>query len=223
MANRSKKTKQNKSTTLSRFSIRLGEICSEERHVNPKVLKSTIELAIEIAREGREGRKIGTMFIVGDEERVLAASRSLILDPLKGHPMDKKRIDDPNMRETIKELAQLDGAFVVSNSGHIISAARYIDANSKDIELPLGLGSRHVAGASITLNTDSVAVVVSESSVVRILDDGKIIAEIIPELWLIQRASSHIEGGDMEEIEEENIAIVSQDKRRNKKLNRKES
>ena len=54
-----------------------------------------------------------------------------------------------------------------------------------------------------------MAVVVSESSVVRILDDGKIIAEIIPELWLIQRASSHIEGGDMEEIEDENIAIVS--------------
>lgn len=203
------KKSSKKPKSLKRLSIRLEEICSKERNVNPAVLKSTIELAIEIAREGREGRKIGTLFTVGDELNVLAASRSLILDPLKGHPRESKRIDDPNIRETIKELSQLDGAFVVSDSGYVLSAARYINANSRDIELPLGLGSRHVAAASITLDTNAVAVVVSESSVVRILDDGKIIAEIIPELWLIQRASSHIEGGDMEEIEEENIAIVS--------------
>lgn len=149
------------------------------------------------------------MFTVGDETNVLAASRSLIPDPLKGHPPAEKRIEDPNMRETIKELAQLDGAFVVSDSGHVLSAARYINAHSEEIELPLGLGSRHVAAASITLDTNAVAVVVSESSVVRILDDGKIIAEIIPEPWLSQRASSHIEWGNMEEIEEQNIAFVS--------------
>ncbi len=219
MANRAKKTKEKKPHTLSRFSIRLSKICSEERNVNPQVLKSIIELAIEIAREGREGRKIGTMFIAGDEMNVLASSKSLILDPLKGHPMDKKKIDDPNMRETVKELAQLDGAFIVSDSGHVLSATRYIDADSKNIELPLGLGSRHVAAASITLNTKAVAVVVSESSIVRIIDDGKIIAEIIPELWLIQRASSHIEGGDMEEIQEENIAIVSQEENKNNHSN----
>jgi DNA integrity scanning protein DisA with diadenylate cyclase activity len=209
------KLKKSQSTS-SRFSVRLGEICNEERNVNPKVLKSTIELAIEISREGREGRKIGTLFTVGDEDNVLAASRSLILDPLKGHPLHKKKIDDPNMRETIKELAQLDGAFIVSDVGNVLSAARYIDADSKNIELPLGLGSRHVAAASITLYTNAVAVVVSESSVVRVLDDGKIIAEIIPELWLIQRASTHIIGGKLEEIKEENIAIVSQDKGKSK-------
>lgn len=209
MTKRVKKSATKKSPALSRFAVRLNKICSKDRKVNPKVLKSVIELAIEIAREGREGRKIGTLLTVGDEINVLAASRSLILDPLKGHPLDAKKIEDHNVRETIKELAQLDGAFVISDSGHVLSAARYINADSKNIELPLGLGSRHVAAASITLTTDAVAVVVSESSVVRILDDGKIIAEIIPELWLIQRASSHIEGGDMEEIEEENIAIVS--------------
>lgn len=198
----------------SRFSVRLEEICSKEQHINPQVLKTVIELAIEIAREGREGRKIGTMFIVGDETKILKASRPLILDPLKGHPLSERDINEVNMRETIKELAQLDGAFIVSDAGIVLSAARYIDANSKDIDLPLGLGSRHVAAASITLNTNAVAVVVSESSVVRILDDGKILAEIIPELWLIQRAGSHIKGGEMEEIEEENIAIVSKKKKK---------
>ncbi|MBD3287860.1 hypothetical protein GF337_03575 [candidate division KSB1 bacterium] len=178
----------------------LDRICAEERSVNSQVLRSVIELAIEIAREGREGRKIGTMFIVGDEKTTLDASWALILDPLKGHPQAVKDINDSNMRETVKELSQLDGAFILSNDGVVISAARYIDANSKDINLPLGLGSRHVAAASITKNSDAVAVVVSESSVVRIIDDGEIIAEIIPELWLIQRINS---SGEKESISED--------------------
>jgi DNA integrity scanning protein DisA with diadenylate cyclase activity len=88
----------------------------------------------------------------------------LILDPLLGHPPDKKRICDPDMRETIKELAQLDGAFIVGGDGVVISAARYINASANSLKLSLGLGSRHVAAASITRDTAAVAVVVSESS-----------------------------------------------------------
>ena len=88
------------------------------------------------------------------------------------------------MRETIKELSQLDGAFIVSGDGVVISAARYINASSRRIELPLGLGSRHVAAASISRDTQAVAVVVSESSVVRVFNEGILIAEIIPEIWL---------------------------------------
>jgi diadenylate cyclase len=172
--------------SYEKFNIVLDNICTQNEKVNSDVLRSTIELAIEIAREGREGRKIGTMFIIGDEQSVLASSRPLILDPLEGHSISLKHIDDPNMRETIKELAQLDGAFVVSNDGVVLSATRYIDSHSHDIDLPLGLGSRHVAAASITKSTEAVAIVVSESSVVRLIDDGKIMVEIIPELWLIQ-------------------------------------
>ena len=51
-----------------------------------EVLEALIELAVEIAREGREGRRVGTLFTLGDEEVVLAKSRCLILDPLAGHP-----------------------------------------------------------------------------------------------------------------------------------------
>jgi len=40
------------------------EICSEKRRVNAGVLKQTVSLAVEIAREGREGRKIGTLFVL---------------------------------------------------------------------------------------------------------------------------------------------------------------
>ena len=39
---------------------------------DPDVLTSLIELAVEIAREGREGRRIGTLFTLGDEQAVLA-------------------------------------------------------------------------------------------------------------------------------------------------------
>lgn len=169
------------------------EICSEKRGVDPETLEQIVVLAVELAREGREGRKIGTIFVVGDAEAVLAYSRPLILDPLYGHADEEKHLSDPNVRETIKELAQLDGAFVIADDGTVLSAARYIDADSTGINLPLGLGSRHMAAASITQRTGAVAVVVSESSVVRMFDDGELIAEVIPELWMMNRYRSQIE------------------------------
>jgi diadenylate cyclase len=177
--------------SYDKFVTGLDNICSTIKKIDSAILRSIIELAIEISREGREGRKIGTLFVIGDEEAVLKSSKTLILDPLKGHPKALKHIGDPNMRETIKELAQLDGAFIISSRGIAISATRYLDADSKGIELPLGLGSRHVAGASISKHTRAVAIVVSESSVVRLLNEGQIVAEIIPEQWFVQRVAGN--------------------------------
>jgi diadenylate cyclase len=171
-----------------------GEVCSAKREVNPEVLEQTVSLAVEIAREGREGRKIGTLFVVGDSGAVVKRSKPLILDPLLGHPDESKQIENPDVRETIKELAQLDGAFLVSNAGVVLSAARYIDAASDSLNLPLGLGSRHMAGASISHQTNAVAVVVSESSMVRMFDDGELVSEIVPELWMIDGYTSRMEG-----------------------------
>ena|SRR5205807_103579 len=70
---------------------------------NPDVLESLIELAVEIAREGREGRRVGTLFTLGDETAVLARSRPLILDPLSGHPESSLHVTNLNLRGTIKE------------------------------------------------------------------------------------------------------------------------
>jgi DNA integrity scanning protein DisA with diadenylate cyclase activity len=173
-----------------------------------------LELAIEIAREGREGRKIGTMFTVGDEQRVLEHSRPLILDPLLGHPDSSKRLDDPDMRETTNELAQLDGAFVVSSAGVILSAARYLEASAKDVLLPLGLGTRHLAAAAITRCTGAVAVVVSASSMVRVFNDGQIVGEILPELWLIGRESIYIPAPRIQERKDEKLTIVTPETKR---------
>ncbi|HZY65605.1 MAG TPA: diadenylate cyclase [Rubrobacteraceae bacterium] len=170
------------------------ELCSKRRGVSAEVLTQTIALAVEIAREGREGRKIGTLFVVGDSGEVLKNSKPLILDPLQGHADEDKHINDPNVRETLKELAQLDGAFVVSNAGVVLSAARYIDARSEDLNVPLGLGSRHMAAASVSKYTDAVSVAVSESSMVRMFDDGELISEIIPEVWMMNGYSSSLSG-----------------------------
>jgi diadenylate cyclase len=159
--------------------------CSEARR---RTLEEVIQLAVEIAREGREGRKIGTLFVIGDVDNVLAQSRSLLLDPLYGHATELLRVDRPEFRETVKEFAQLDGAFVLRDDGVFVSAGRYIDVDvaSPTNFLP-GLGTRHAAAASVSRATGAVAVVVSQSSVVRVFAGGDLRAEIIPELFLMSQ------------------------------------
>ncbi|NIR49243.1 hypothetical protein GWO43_12235 [candidate division KSB1 bacterium] len=193
------------------------KICTPERDVSPTVLKSVLEICVELAREGREGRKIGTLFTVGDEERVLRYSRQLILDPLYGHPPELKRLDNADMRETVKELAQLDGAFVVSGEGIIISAARYLEAPGRGVRLPLGLGTRHMAAAAMSQHTRAVALVVSASSIVRVFDDGEIVGEILPELWLMNQSSSYIHEPQVEENKDEKITVVTKSRESDKK------
>ncbi|MFP3868797.1 MAG: DNA integrity scanning protein DisA nucleotide-binding domain protein [Desulfobacteraceae bacterium] len=186
------------------------KICAKKQSIDRVVLEKVITLAVELAREGREGRKIGTLFTIFDSDAVLQRSKCLILDPLFGHPDEVKRIDNPNMRETLKELAQLDGAFVVSDQGIVISACRYLNASSARIDLPLGLGARHMAAASITADTQAVAVVVSESSVVRVFDAGELVSEIIPELWVLSRYSLHLPWPYMEQTTN-HVTVVSKE------------
>jgi diadenylate cyclase len=182
-------------------------ICAQLPRCKKANLEPVIELAVEIAREGREGRRIGTLFAFGDAEAVLARSRPLILDPLAGHPDASRNIRNPNLRGTVKELAQLDGAFVVSNAGFVVSACRYLDAMASDVILPFGLGSRHVAGASISAVTETVAIVVSESAMVRIFHKGRLIAEIIPELWLLSHHNVQLHGPYSEE-QQGDVAVL---------------
>jgi DNA integrity scanning protein DisA with diadenylate cyclase activity len=171
----------------------LEEVCADRSGVDADILEEVMKLAVELAREGREGRKIGTILTVGDAEAVLQRSRPMILDPLRGHAGEDTHIRAADVRKTLKELSQLDGAFVVANDGVAVSAARYLDASSSGLDLPLGLGGRHMAAAAMTKETNAVAVVVSQSAVVRLFDDGELVAEVLPELWMLSRYSSHIE------------------------------
>jgi DNA integrity scanning protein DisA with diadenylate cyclase activity len=186
-----------------------AEIHYPQTAVPRRIVVELLDLAIEIAREGREGRKIGTLFVVGDEDEVAQRSRCLILDPLAGHPKARKKLSDANLRETVKELAQLDGGFLVSADGYVLSATRYFNASSLEVDVLLGLGTRHIAAASITKQTNALAVVVSESSIVRIFNGGVLTAEILPELWLLSRFSSHVKPPRLTEHPHENIVIVA--------------
>lgn len=161
---------------------------------DPEVLDPLVELAVEIAREGREGRRIGTMFTLGDEEAVLARSRPLILDPLALHPEALRHVGDANLRGTIKELAQLDGAFIVSRTGIFVAACRFLNGVGEISEVPLGLGTRHLAAATMSAVTKAAVIVVSESAVVRLFCHGKMVGEIIPELWMMSHLNVKLQG-----------------------------
>jgi diadenylate cyclase len=59
---------------------------------------------------------------------VLEHSRSLILDPIAHHPKELRSIRNSNLRGTLKELAQLDGAFIFDDSSVLVAGCRYLDA-----------------------------------------------------------------------------------------------
>jgi diadenylate cyclase len=140
-----------------------------------------IDLAVEIGREGREGKPVGTLFVVGDTRKVVACSRPTGFDPVKGYSRKERNLNDHRVREGIKEIAQMDGAFVVAPDGTVEAAARYIDAPATGLTLSKGLGSRHWAAAAISKTTKAVAVAVSESNgTVRIFQDGEVVLRIEP-------------------------------------------
>jgi diadenylate cyclase len=121
---------------------------------------------------------------LGDENAVLARSRPLILDPLSGHPESSLHVT-----KSESTRAQLDGGFVVSREGIVLSACRYLDAVAAQVDVPLGLGRRHIAAANMSAVTKAVGIVVSESSVVRLFCHGQLVGEIIPEVWMMDHAT----------------------------------
>jgi DNA integrity scanning protein DisA with diadenylate cyclase activity len=85
------------------------------------------------------------------------------------------------VREAIKEIAQMDGAFVVARDGTVEAACRIIDAPNTGLTLPKGLGTRHWAAAAVTNATNALAVVVSQSTgTVRLFQKGEVILRIAP-------------------------------------------
>jgi DNA integrity scanning protein DisA with diadenylate cyclase activity len=156
----------------------MGTICSGT-DVTPGVLDSVIQVAGEIAREGREGQAIGTAFVVGDSENVLNHSKQFVLNPFHGHHEAERQITDVGIQGTIKEFAQLDGAFLITGTGVVEAAGRCITVDMSQVNLPGGMGSRHSSVAGITQVTRSIGVVVSQSGgMISIFRDGKIVYTI---------------------------------------------
>ena len=141
--------------------------------VSAEALERITAIATDLAAEGREGKSIGAMFVLGDHEEVSKRSKPLILNPFFGYDEEDRSILNPFMDETIKELALIDGAFVLRGNGVVESAGCLIQAKAEDIILPGGLGTRHAAAAAITHVTDSLALVVSSSGQVTYFRKGQ--------------------------------------------------
>lgn len=156
-----------------------AELSDLSRELRYDVFEAILNLALELAYQGRAGKMVGALFVLGDHERVLQLSRQMIINPFHGYPEEERNVLDPMLKETLKEFSALDGAFILREDGVVLSAGRHLDAGFEVRDLLQGLGSRHLAAAGITAVTHALAVVVSESSgAVRIFKGGEMILEL---------------------------------------------
>jgi hypothetical protein len=148
-----------------------------------KVVMAMVDVALDLGLMGREGRHVGTTFVIGDSRNVMRSSHQAVFNPFKGYSAKERSIDRGEVVESIKELAQLDGAIVISSSGIVEAAGRHLETPSVVTKQLRGLGSRHRSAAGITRKTKAVAVVVSESTGrVTIFDSGRVVSTLEPVL-----------------------------------------
>lgn len=132
--------------------------------VKPEVLERVLGIAMELGVEGREGKPVGCIFVLGDSVRVEKLTKPLVMNPFYGYKEEDRNILNPFMDETVKEFSSIDGAFVIRGDGVVLSAGSLLQAADSEHALPSGLGSRHAAAAAVTVTTDCVSVVVSSST-----------------------------------------------------------
>src|SRR5205807_2159034 len=146
-----------------------------------ETLRAVVDLATEIGREGREGKPVGTMFVVGDTRKVMTMARPINFNPFRGYSKEERDVRDRKVREQIKDIAQLEGAIIIRRDGVAVAACMYLDVLAEGLTLSKGLGSRHWAAAAISQKTDAISVAVSQSSgTVRIFQDGEVVLHIEP-------------------------------------------
>src|SRR5262249_17839047 len=146
-----------------------------------ETLRAVVDLALEIGREGREGHPVGTMFVVGDTRKVLTMTRPMNFNPFRGYSQAERDVRNRNVREQIKDIAQLEGAILIRRDGVAVAACMRIEAPDHDFTLSMGLGTRHAAAAAISKSTKGLAVAVSQSSgSVRLFQNGEVVLHIEP-------------------------------------------
>ncbi len=175
------------SLSLIKLDEHLGRLTVRDlRQLKTKIpvetIKLVVDLAVEIGREGREGKPVGSLFVVGDHRKCMEYCHPMGFDPVKGYTRSDRQLSDSKVREGVKEIAQMDGAFIVSADGTVIAAAQHISAPpAPEMTLSKGLGARHWAAAEITKATTAIAIAVSESNgTVRLFQDGEVKLRIEP-------------------------------------------
>lgn len=173
-------------------SIKLVQVCHElnvhaigggfggfPEDVDLSVFNRVVYLAVELASEGREGKPVGTIFVVGCRQNLASHTTQMIANPFHGYAPGDRNVLDPGMEETIKEYAKIDGAFIISGDGTIESAGTFLSGRPAAEEMTSGLGARHAAAQGITAVCSALAVVISESTrKVTVFRSGKKIMEL---------------------------------------------
>jgi diadenylate cyclase len=139
------------------------DIVVADTDVKEEVFDAVFHICTEISIEGREGKSVGTTFLIGDAENVMAKSRQISINAFEGQKPESRMITNHDIKENIKEFAQLDGAFVIDGNGSIRAQSRYITVDTSNVTLPKGMGTRHNSVAAMTQVTSAVGIVVSQS------------------------------------------------------------
>jgi len=149
--------------------------------VSAEVMDALIDLCVTIGAQGWEGRPVGALFVIGDSKNVMEQSRQLSLNPFQGYSEDERNLLNPEVGRALRAFAVLDGATVLREDGVVLAAGRYLKFAEEDVEVPLGLGARHMAAAGISRDTEALAVVTSQTSgVVRVFRKGRAVLELAP-------------------------------------------
>lgn len=163
--------------------VALSEMVKLTDGIRPSVMEAALRVGIKIGEVARRGKRIGALFALGDSEKVLEDSRQMVLNPFRGHDDADRMLTNPKIHDMLIELAKLDGAFVVRGDGFIRTAAAYLATSEIDVDVPAGLGARHIAAAATTARSHATAVVVSATDgFVRVFSGGKLVLQMDPDV-----------------------------------------
>lgn len=169
----------------SSVALRPAEMLRLTEGVRHHVLEAALRVARRLGRISGRGKRLGALFAIGDSDAVLDGARQLVPNPFENAAEDDRYLARREVEDTIVELAKLDGAFVLRGDGLIRTAGTYLATGVEAVDVPEGLGARHVAAASVTARTNATAVVVSATDGhVRVFSDGELAMHVDPEVPL---------------------------------------
>ena len=163
--------------------VALSEMVKLTNGIRPSVMEAAVQVACKIGQVARRGKRVGALLTIGDSDKVIEDSRQMILNPFLGHTDADRMLTNPKIHDMLIELAKLDGAFILRGDGFIRTAAAFLATPEVDVEVPPGLGSRHIAAAAVTAGSSATAVVVSATDgFVRLFSGGRLVLQMDPDV-----------------------------------------
>ncbi|MCU0632953.1 MAG: PAS domain-containing protein [Methanolinea sp.] len=148
--------------------------------IQKEVFDDVFHICVEISREGWEGKRVGTSFLVGDAPAVIARSQPLIINSFDAMERERRFVGHPGNTTCIKNFAVLDGGFVINGDGFIEASGRQFLPGDIEVDLPPGYGTRHRSVAAMTMVTGAVGIVVSETGGrLTVFREGTIVKSLI--------------------------------------------